>query len=155
MTRTPHIKARLEGNSRESIGADQDLKRFIGKFDPEHQALRKRLPTAIELVYDNYNCFVIGYSSTERPSDSILSIAEAAIGVGLCFIHGAGLPDLGKILLGSGRQTRFIRLGSADEARSPGSHYIHFNGAGLAGGVYVYQLHAGSFAETRKLVLVK
>jgi hypothetical protein len=29
--------------------------------------LRQRLPTANELVYDNYNFFVIGYSSTERP----------------------------------------------------------------------------------------
>jgi hypothetical protein len=34
--------------------------------------------------------------------------------VGLCFIHGAALPDPGKLLLGSGRQTRFIRLESAD-----------------------------------------
>src|SRR6266571_2512621 len=72
--------------------------------------VRKRLPTANELVYDNYNFFVIGYSPTEKPSDSIVSIAARANGVGLCFIHGAGLPDPGKLLLGSGRQTRFIRL---------------------------------------------
>ena len=28
--------------------------------------LRERLPTANELVYDNYNFFVIGYCSTDR-----------------------------------------------------------------------------------------
>ncbi len=37
------------------------------------RALRKRFPTATEIVYDNYNFFVIGYSPTERPSDSIIS----------------------------------------------------------------------------------
>ena len=42
-----------------------------------------------------------------------MSIAARANGVGLCFIHGAGLPDPKKLLLGSGNQTRFIRLESA------------------------------------------
>jgi len=65
------------------------------------------------LVYDNYNFFVIGYSPTERPTDSVLSIAAGANGVGLCFIQGARLPDPKKVLLGSGNQTRFIRLESA------------------------------------------
>lgn len=97
------------------------LKEFIDKFDPSHQrliravrkALRKRFPTAYELAYDNYNFFVIGYSSTERPSDAIVSMAAGANGVGLCFIHGATLRDPKKILLGSGNQTRFIRLETA------------------------------------------
>jgi hypothetical protein len=45
---------------------------------------------------------VIGYSPTERPSDAIVSIAARANGVGLCFIHGAKLPDPKRLLLGSG-----------------------------------------------------
>jgi hypothetical protein len=103
------------------VSPEQQLKRFIAKFDLKHQAviraarnaLRKRLPTAHELVYDNYNFFVIGYSPSERPSDAILSIAAPANGVGLCFIHGASLPDPKKVLTGSGKQTRFVRLPSA------------------------------------------
>jgi hypothetical protein len=83
------------------------------------KALRRRLPTAHELVYDNYNFFVIGYAPTERPTDSILSIAAGANGVGLCFIRGASLPDPYKILLGSGKQTRFIRIESAKVLASP------------------------------------
>ena len=102
-------------------GAERQLKRFVDKFEPKHQALiraarrklRKRFATACEIVYDNYNFFVIGYSPTERPSDSIVSLAAGANGVGLCFIRGATLPDPNGILLGSGRQTRFIRLESA------------------------------------------
>ena len=76
--------------------------------------MRARLPGAYELVYDNYNFFVIGYSPTERPSDSIFSIAAAANGVGLCFIRGASLADPKKVLQGSGSQTRFLRLPTAD-----------------------------------------
>jgi hypothetical protein len=100
---------------------DAQLKGFIAKFDAKNQAtiravrrsLRKTLPTAFEMVYDNYNFFVIGYSPTERPSDAVLSIAAGANGVGLCFIHGRGLPDPAKLLQGSGNQTRFIHLDSA------------------------------------------
>jgi hypothetical protein len=83
------------------------------------KALRRRFPTATELVYDNYNFFVIGYGPTERPSESIVSIAAAASGVGLCFIQGASLPDPAKILQGSGKQTRFVRLPSADLLEKP------------------------------------
>ena len=101
--------------------AEKQLKGFIAKFDAKDQtlirairkALRQRFATANELVYDNYNFFVIGYSPTERPSDAIVSMAARANGVGLCFFHGASLPDPGKLLLGSGNQTRFIRLESA------------------------------------------
>ena len=106
---------------------EAQLDRFIDKFEPKHRtliravrkALRKRFRAACELVYDNYNFFVIGYSPTERPSDCIVSIAAGANGVGLCFIHGARLPDPKKILLGSGKQTRFIRLESADVLARP------------------------------------
>jgi hypothetical protein len=101
--------------------ADAQLARFVGKFEPPHQALiravrralRRRLPTAHELAYDNYNFFVIGYSPTERPSDAILSLVAGSNGVSLCLIRGATLPDPKKILLGSGKQTRFLRLASA------------------------------------------
>jgi hypothetical protein len=109
------------------VSAGKQLQRFIGKFAPRDQrlikavrtAVRKRFPTANEMVYDNYNFFVIGYSSTERPSDAIVSIAARANGVGLCFIHGAKLPDPAKLLLGSGNQTRFIRLDSASVLARP------------------------------------
>jgi hypothetical protein len=99
----------------------KELASFIAKFEPKtrtliravRRAVRRRLPTANELVWDNYNFFVIGYSATERPSDSILSIAAGANGVGLSFYRGSTLPDPKGILLGEGKQNRFIRLDSA------------------------------------------
>jgi hypothetical protein len=107
--------------------AEQQLKTFIGKFEPKDQrliravrtAVRKRFANAWELVYDNYNFFVIGYSPTDRPTDAIVSITARAGSVGLCFIRGAALPDPNKLLQGSGNQTRFIRLESADVLARP------------------------------------
>ncbi len=98
--------------------AEARLTEFVAKFSPEHQRviravrkrLRQRFKGANELVYDNYNFFVIGYSPTERPSDAIVSMACGSNGVGLCFLHGAKLPDPTRILTGSGKQTRFIHL---------------------------------------------
>jgi Domain of unknown function (DU1801) len=106
---------------------EQQLAGFIKKFDSKNAALirsvrkvlRERLPTANELVYDNYNFFVIGYCSTERPSDCIFSIAAGANGVGLSFYYGATLPDPHKLLLGSGSQNRFIRIESAATLARP------------------------------------
>ena len=120
--RTPTSSSAASASS-----AEKQLDGFIEKFEPVHQALirdvrkalRKRFPTAYELVYDNYNFFVIGYSPSERPSDSIISVAAAANGIGLCFIHGARLPDPLKLLNGSGKQTRFIRLESAEVLARP------------------------------------
>src|SRR6476620_11289344 len=101
---------KAKGVSPTPAEAAQQLKMFIAKFDAAHQtliratrsALRKRFPTANELVYDNYNFFVIGYGPTERPSDCLLSIAAGANGIGLCFIRGASLPDPKNVLQGSG-----------------------------------------------------
>jgi hypothetical protein len=72
--------------------------------------MRKRLPTANELVYDNYNFLAIGYSASERASDCVVSLASGANGVSLSFYYGATLPDPDGILLGSGNQNRFVRL---------------------------------------------
>lgn len=100
---------------------ERRLSGFIAKFTPEMAAriravrrkMRARLPRAVELVYDNYNFFVIGFSPSERPSEAILSIAAQAKGVNLCFLQGAGLPDPKGVLRGSGNVVRNIRLESA------------------------------------------
>jgi hypothetical protein len=103
------------------------LEGFIDKFEPVHQALiravrkglRARFAGAWELVYDNYNFFVIGYGPTERPSDCVVSLAASAKGVSLCFMHGVSLPDPEGLLSGSGRQTRFVRVDSAATLKRP------------------------------------
>src|SRR6266576_153905 len=100
---------------------------FIAKFDPDvatliraaRRALRKHFPTAIEQVYDNYNFLAIGFCTTERTSDCLVSLAVSAKGVALSFYYGALLPDPDNILLGSGRQNRFVRLVSSKSLTEP------------------------------------
>src|ERR1700726_1790310 len=121
------MKTRTRIAPQVGVSGEDQLEIFIDKFDSKNAALirsarkilRKRLPTANELVYDNYNFFVIGYCSTERPSDCILSIAAGANGVGLSFYYGATLPDPHKLLLGSGSQNRFIRIESVATPTRP------------------------------------
>jgi len=96
----------------------KQLAAFIAKYDPAvaklaracRAALRKRLPTANELVHDNYQFLAIGYSATERASDCLVSLAISPKGVALSFYYGASLPDPKGILLGTGNQNRFVRL---------------------------------------------
>src|SRR5438105_11314914 len=79
------MKSGAKPARRARAAAEAQLDAFIAKFEPPRQtliravrkALRKRLPRANELVYDNYNFF------------------------------------------GSGKQTRFIRLESADMRARP------------------------------------
>jgi hypothetical protein len=113
------MKATAQSEPAESV--EVRLNGFIDKFDPDvagqirsvRKALRKRLPGAVEMVYDNYNFFVIGYGPNERASEAVLSIAAQAKGVSICFIQGAKLPDPAKILIGSGNQTRSFCLNDA------------------------------------------
>jgi hypothetical protein len=63
--------------------------------------------------------FVIGFCTTERTLDCIISLAASAKGVVLSFYHGASLADSDNILPGSGKQNRFIRLESAATLSEP------------------------------------
>lgn len=110
-----------------SCDPEAALRAFVAKFDGPRQrliaelraALRRRYPAAHELVWDNYNFFVIGYSPTARPSDAPLSIAAASGGVSLCFVRGATLPDPTGLLSGAGKQTRFLRVADAADLDRP------------------------------------
>ena len=74
---SPTVQTKPTTSSSKQVAA------FIAKFDPAiaklvrsaRTLLRKRYPTANELVYDNYNALAIGYSSTEQTSDVLFSLA--------------------------------------------------------------------------------
>ena len=106
---------------------EKQLAAFIGKFAPDRakdiRAARKRmralLPTATEMVYDNYNFFVIGYGPNDKASLAIFSIAAQAKGVSLCFLQGAKLPDPAQRLRGSGNVVRSIPLANTKTLDEP------------------------------------
>lgn len=72
--------------------------------------MRKRLPNAIEMVYDNYNALVIGFAPNERPLDAIFSIALLPRKISLCFLQGAKLPDPNKRLQDGGNVARNVTV---------------------------------------------
>jgi hypothetical protein len=124
---TPRRTVPVPSPAARKDSAAAQIDSFIAKFDAPmasliraaRRALRRRFPTAIEQVYDNYNFFVIGYCSTMQTSSCIVSLAAAANGVSLSFYYGATLPDPTHILQGSGKQNRFIRLPSAAKIAEP------------------------------------
>ena len=107
--------------------SERQLADFIAKFTPEmgrfiratRAKMRAFIPQALELVYDNYNFFVIGYGPNEKAGDAIFSLAAQAKGISLCFLQGAKLADPHKLLRGSGNVVRSIRLESAATLDDP------------------------------------
>ena len=107
--------------------AEAELRGLIAKFAPAHQgligtmrrSLRKRLPTAHEVVYEYSDCFVISYSPSEHGYEGVLALRASAKGVELYFNRGKELPDPAKLLRGSGKLARFIHVeGAATLKRS-------------------------------------
>jgi len=98
--------------------AEKQLDRFLDAFTPAVAEiarkalvkLRKRLPHAIELVYDNYNALAIGFAPSERASEGIFSVAVYPKHANFFFLQGARLPDPDGLLQGAGSRVRHIRL---------------------------------------------
>ena len=96
----------------------RQLASFLAKFEPRVAAsaraalsqLRKKLPGAVEIVYDNYNALAIGFGPSEKASEAIFSIAVYPRWVSLFFLQGAKLPDPDNVLQGSGSKVRHIVL---------------------------------------------
>jgi hypothetical protein len=104
------------------------LAEFMAKYTPamakEGRAaltrLRRLVPGAVQMVYDNWNGLVIGFGPTERPSEAVVSILMVPDHVSLCFIQDApDLPDPSHLLQGSGNVVRHIKLTSARDLDTP------------------------------------
>lgn len=106
--------------------AEQQIADLISRFDPKDQklfqaariALRKRFPTANELVYDYARNFVIGYSATQAGGEGIAALTLEADGVRFYLTDGAKLPDPHKLLQGKAG-ARYMTLASASDLLRP------------------------------------
>lgn len=107
--------------------AEADLRTLITKFATAHKrlisatrrSLKKRLPTALELVYEYRDFFVISYSPNENGYEGVLGIRASADGVKLFFNRGKELADPAKLLKGSGKQARAINLETQSTLNHP------------------------------------
>ncbi len=98
--------------------AQQQLEGFLQKYSPEMEKLgraslahlRKRLPGAVVMVYDNFNYLALGFGQTDKVSAIPISIALYPRWATLFFMQGATLDDPEGLLSGKGPKIRSMRL---------------------------------------------
>jgi hypothetical protein len=98
--------------------AQAQLDGFIAKYSPDVAKLgraaiarmRKLLPAAQVLVYDNYNALAVGFAPSERTASAVFSIVLYPRWVSLFLLKGARLPDPHRRLSGSGNVVRHVVL---------------------------------------------
>jgi hypothetical protein len=107
--------------------AETQLRGLVTKLVPESQRLisalrrwlRRRLPSAHEVVYEYSDFVVISYSPSERGYEGVSAIRAGANDVRLYLNRGKGLPDPAKLLQGSGTQARWIQVEGASTIARP------------------------------------
>ena len=128
--RSVQVEVEAPGSTQSAVArrsAEAELRTLIAKFAPAHlrligamrRSLRKRLPTAHEVVYEYRDWFVISYSPNEHGYEGVLAIRASADGVKLYFNRGKELTDPANLLQGSGNQTRSINLEGASTLARP------------------------------------
>ena len=128
--RSVQVEVEVPGSTQSAVArrsAEAELRTLIDKFAPAHlrligamrRSLRKRLPTAHEVVYEYRDWFVISYSPNERGYEGILGIRASADGVKLFFNRCKELPDPAKLLQGAGSQCRSIDVDSKSTFARP------------------------------------
>jgi uncharacterized protein YdhG (YjbR/CyaY superfamily) len=103
------------------------IRGFLAKYDPAiarqlracRRAIRGRIPRGFEMVYDNYNALVFGFSPSERTSDALLSIAGYPRWVTLFLLKGASVADPDGLLEGTGSQVRGLTLAGPGDLDAP------------------------------------
>ena len=103
------------------------MRTLIAKFAAAHlrlvsamrRSLRKRLPTAHEVVYeyDNLGAVVISFSPNDHGYEGVLGIRADADSVKLYFNRGKELPDPERLLQGSANARGIDMEGASTLAR--------------------------------------
>jgi len=128
--RSGQVEVEIPGSTQsaaERRSAEAELRTLIAKFAPTQlrlitairRSLRKRLPTAYEVVYEYRAWFVISYSPSERGYEGVLAIRGDEKGVKFYFNRGKELPDPEKLLQGAASQVRSIDVEGASTLARP------------------------------------
>lgn len=106
--------------------AEAQVNTLVARFAPAHQKvigavrrrLRKRLPTAHEVVYEYRDWFVISFSPRGHGYEGVLSIRGSENSIKLYFSRGKEMPDPAKLLRGAS-QTRWMEIEAASTLSRP------------------------------------
>lgn len=106
---------------------DRRLLGYLAAYDPHVSSLALALrdmvleeaPEAIESIAKGY-AVAIGFSFTGKPmKDGFCHVVTYSSYVNLGFNHGAQLPDPARILAGTGKSIRHIRIRNHDDLERP------------------------------------
>lgn len=102
-----------------------DLMRFLKAFSADRQEIALKLrdfvwdlyPQTNELVYDNFNALAFGWSPTDKVGDTFCTVALYRTNKNnhFGFYWGSQIKDPDKILIGDGKQYRYILVANFDD----------------------------------------
>jgi hypothetical protein len=102
-----------------------ELKKFLKPFPVDVQEITlwlrdfvwKLYPKSNELIYDNFNAVAFGWSPTDRAGHVFCSIAVGRTNMNILFgfYWGSQIADPEKMLIGNGKQYRYIRVKNKKE----------------------------------------
>ncbi len=104
-TPTQYVRAWLETLPVEKKPTINNLRRLIGSVAPE----------AHEIIYHD----ALGYGPTDSGFDRILYVTVFETHINLGFFFGGFLPDPERLLVGSGKRMRHIKIRSLQESENP------------------------------------
>lgn len=112
----------------ERKAAEVELAALVARFAPDsarlvasmRRTLRKRLPTAHELVYEYRDCFVTSFSPSGHGHEGVFAIRGSTDGIRLYFNAGKVLSDPEGLLQGTGGKVRWIPVEAAAVLTRPG-----------------------------------
>lgn len=109
--------------------AETEFETMLDAFEPaiatlaraSISRLRDILPPSRELVYDNYNALVIGFSPTEKTGHAVFSVAVYPRNVNLFFLQATRMPGFESEprLVGDGSLVRRITIQSPRDFDDP------------------------------------
>lgn len=102
-----------------------DLMKFLKPFSDDKKKVAFKLrdfvwdlyPKTNELVYDNYNAVAFGWSPTDKVGDTFSTVAvfRTNENIHFGFYWGSEIKDPEKVLIGKGRQYRYILIDNFDK----------------------------------------
>ncbi len=116
------------------------LAQFLSPYSPHIQALTMELrhfvtelvPSANELIWDNYNAVALAYSKSEQLKDAFCHIAVYGKYVNFGFNRGTELTTLDMPLSGTGKLIRHLRVTDMNQFPQAGITQLMWEAVGIS-----------------------
>ncbi len=120
------IAKRKADNPRQLAAIPNSVKMFLNAYTRDVRSIAQRLrafvreiaPDAIEQL--DLSARIIGYGYSSRYADLVCVLMPLKARVNLGFARGAELPDPDRLLEGTGKRARHVKIRTAKDVENPG-----------------------------------